>query len=88
MAELRQASQRAANHSSQDLEQLESIRALLREREPKLEELLSEAMKVERAGQKRKDAKILEILQFKDQQITELTKALADHKVVKQVMQE
>ena len=45
-------------------------------------------MKVERAGQKRKDAKILEILQFKDQQITELTQALADHKVVKQVMQE
>lgn len=73
MAELRQASQRASNNSSQDLEQLESIRALLREREPKLEELLSEAMKVERAGQKRKDAKILEILQFKDQQITELT---------------
>ena len=88
MAELRQASQRASNNSSQDLEQLESIRALLREREPKLEELLGEAMKVERAGQKRKDAKILEILQFKDQQITELTQALADHKVVKQVMQE
>ena len=40
---------------------------MLREREPKLEELLTEAMKHERANQKRKDAKVLEILQFKDQ---------------------
>ena len=39
---------------------------MLREREPKLEELLEEAIKVERAGQKKKDAKVLEILQFKD----------------------
>lgn len=61
---------------------------MLREREPKLEELLEESIKVERAGQKRKDAKVLEILQFKDKNITELTQALADHKVVKQVMQD
>ena len=46
---------------------LEQIKALLREREPKLEELLTEAMKHERATQKRKDSKVLEILQFKDQ---------------------
>ena len=46
---------------------IEQIKALLREREPKLEELLTEAMKHERATQKRKDAKVLEILQFKDQ---------------------
>ena len=46
---------------------LDQIKILLREREPKLEELLTEAMKHERANQKRKDAKVLEILQFKDQ---------------------
>jgi len=32
-----------------DQDQLETIKALLREREPKLEELLAEAMKIERA---------------------------------------
>ena len=40
---------------------LDQIKILLREREPKLEELLTEAMKHERANQKRKDAKVLEI---------------------------
>ena len=52
---------------------LEQIRALLREREPKLDELLTEAMKGERALQKTKDTKILQILQFKDQQLNEMT---------------
>lgn len=42
------------------------IRELLREREPKLEEVLLEAMKHERANQEKKDKKVLEILQFKD----------------------
>ena len=35
-------------------------------REPKLEELLIEAMKHERINQDKKDKKVLEILQFKD----------------------
>jgi hypothetical protein len=43
----------------------------LREREPKLEEFLMEAMKHERSIQENKDKKVLEILQFKDAQIEE-----------------
>ena len=42
--------------------QLKRIKELLREREPKLEELLLEAMKHERAIQDNKDKKVLEIL--------------------------
>lgn len=60
----------------------------MREREPKLEELLTEAMKHERANVKRKDAKVLEILQFKDQQIAELTQSMADFKVLKDALNE
>ena len=54
-------------------QQLQTIRELLRAREPKLEELLIEAMKHERVNQERKDKKVLEILQFKDHQIDDLT---------------
>ncbi len=39
--------------------QYDKIKALLREREPKLEDLLAEALKVEQANQKRKDQKVL-----------------------------
>lgn len=46
---------------------LDKIKALLNERDPKLDELLTEAMRHEKATQKKKDTKILEILQFKDQ---------------------
>lgn len=44
-------------------------------------------MRHEKANQKRKDAKVLEILQFKDQQIAELQQALSDHKILKQALQ-
>ena len=43
---------------------MDKIKQLLREKEPKLEELISEAIKHEKANQERKDQKILEILQF------------------------
>ena len=51
---------------------LNQIKALLRQREPKLEELLAEAMKHERANQAQKDQKVLDILQFKDKSIEKL----------------
>jgi hypothetical protein len=41
---------------------MKKIRELLHEHEPKLEELLLEAMKHERANQEKKDKKVLEIL--------------------------
>ena len=72
-----------------DQAHLNSIKALLREKEPKLEELLTEAMKKERASQAQKDQKVLEILQYKDQQIGEmqqhlqaLTGELQQHKLL------
>ena len=67
---------------------LEQIKALLREREPKLDELLTEAMRGERALQKTKDTKILQILQFKDQQLGEMTQALADAKLLQATLAE
>jgi len=42
------AKAKASHGNSEHEHQLESIRAMLRDREPKLEEVLAEAMKIER----------------------------------------
>lgn len=57
-------------NSNEDL--IATIKSLLKEREPNLEQLMDLSLKKERSQQERKDAKILEILKIKDRQIEEL----------------
>lgn len=51
---------------NQGKDYLERMRELLREKEPKLEELMDISLKKEREQNERKDAKVLEILKIKD----------------------
>ena len=51
---------------NQGKDYLERMRELLREKEPKLEELMEISLKKEREQNERKDAKVLEILKIKD----------------------
>lgn len=57
-------------NSNEDL--IATIKSLLKEREPNLEQLMDLSLKKERSLQERKDAKVLDILKIKDRQIEEL----------------
>ena len=51
---------------------LNEVRSLLREREPKLEQLMEVSLRKERVEQEKKDARILEILKIKDRQLGDI----------------
>ncbi len=51
---------------------LNQVRALLRDREPKLEQLMEITLRKERVEQEKKDAVVLELLKIKDRQIEDL----------------
>ena len=69
ISELKNNQRGSMDSTGSGSEQIERIKELLREKEPKLEELLDEALRMEKSNQEKKDQKILEILQYKDKQI-------------------
>jgi len=56
---------------------MDSIREILAQRDPNLEELMNLTMRKEREAQEKKDAKVLDILKMKDKQIEDLQHKLA-----------
>ena len=60
---------------------LGQIRGIMSEREPNLDELLTLALKNERATQERKDQKVLEILNVKDAQLSDVQNQLDQEKL-------
>ena len=51
---------------------LNEVRSLLREREPKLEQLMEVSLRKERVEQEKMDARLLEILKIKDRQLGDI----------------
>ena len=62
---------------------LGQIRGIMNEREPNLDELLTLALKNERASQERKDQKVLEILNVKDAQLSDVQSQLDQEKLLR-----
>ena len=62
ISELKNNQRGSMDSTGSGSEQIERIKELLREKEPKLEELLDEALRMEKSNQEKKDQKILEIL--------------------------
>ena len=62
--------------TDENQEYLTQVKALLREKEPNLEQLMALSLKKEREQQERKDAKVLEILRVKDKILEDLQNKL------------